>query len=66
MRQLTKRIVWIITSSLLIVTSFLLIATSYFHTKEIDLLSTQCYENEGIVSLEIHNQLTSAYSFSCD
>ncbi|MFS0575063.1 hypothetical protein AB1K83_05485 [Sporosarcina sp. 179-K 3D1 HS] len=45
--------------------SFLTHSYSYFHTKEINLLSTRCYENDGKVLLEIHNNLTGAYSFEC-
>ena len=50
---------------LLLVASFLTIGTSYFNTKEINTLSSQCYENDGEVILEIHNNLTSKYSFEC-
>ena len=38
---------------------------SYFHTKEINALITGCYENGGEVILEIHNNVTSSYSFEC-
>ena len=51
--------------TLLLVASFLTISTSYFNTKEINTLSSQCYENGGEVILEIHNNLTSEYSFEC-
>ncbi len=49
----------------LILASFLTITTSYFNTKEISTLSSQCYENGGEIILEIHNHLTSKYSFEC-
>jgi hypothetical protein len=51
--------------TLLLVASFFTIETSYFNTKEINTLSSQCYENDGEVILEIHNSLTSKYSFEC-
>ncbi len=51
--------------TLLLVASFLTISTSYFNTKEISTLSSQCYENGGEIILEIHNNLTSEYSFEC-
>ena len=51
--------------TLLLVASFFTIATSYFNTKEINTLSSQCYENDGEIILEIHNNLTSKYSFEC-
>ena len=57
-------IMWIL-ATLLLVASFLLISTGYFNTKEISLLTSQCYENSGEVIIEIHNNLTSEYSFKC-
>ena len=45
--------------------AFLMITYSYFNTKEINLLITGCYENGGEAILEIHNNLTSNYSFEC-
>lgn len=45
--------------------SFITHTYSYFNTKEINLLSTRCYEIGGEVKLEIHNNLTSDYSFEC-
>jgi hypothetical protein len=57
-------VLWIIAISLLVV-SLLTHASSYFNTKEINLLSTQCYENDGEVILEIHHNITGEYSFEC-
>ncbi|AXI00351.1 hypothetical protein DV702_11850 [Sporosarcina sp. PTS2304] len=51
--------------TLLLVVSLLLASTSYFNTKEIEALSSQCHENGGEVSIEIHNDFTSSYSFEC-
>lgn len=51
--------------TLLLVVSFLIISTSYFNTSEINLFTSQCYENGGEVILEIHNDFTSEYSFEC-
>ena len=45
--------------------AFLTISSSYFNTSEINLLITGCYEIGGEVILEIHNNLTSEYSFEC-
>ena len=45
--------------------SLLTHAYSYFNTKEINLISTQCYEIGGEAILEIHNNITSEYSFEC-
>jgi hypothetical protein len=39
-------ILWI-SATLLLVASFLVISTGYFNTKEISLLTSQCYENSG-------------------
>jgi len=55
---------WILAIALLVL-SFLTHVNSYFNTKEINLFSTQCYENEGEVILEIHNNITGEYSFEC-
>ncbi|MEI4769984.1 hypothetical protein WAX74_10060 [Psychrobacillus sp. FJAT-51614] len=44
---------------------FTTIAISYFNTKEINLASIRCHEIGGKVILEIHNSLTSEYSFEC-
>lgn len=51
--------------TLLLVISLLIASTSYFNTKEIGALSSQCHENGGEETLEIHNDLTSKYSFEC-
>lgn len=59
-----KRISWSLATFLLVV-FFLVISTSYLNTKEIRLLTSGCYENRGEVIIEIHNNLTSAYSFEC-
>lgn len=50
---------------LLLVFSLLIASTSYFNTKEIRALSSQCHENGGEETVEIHNNLTSKYSFEC-
>lgn len=55
---------WILVT-LLFVVSFLVISTSYMNTQEISLLTSGCYENSGEVLIEIHNNLTSDYSFEC-
>jgi hypothetical protein len=55
---------WIL-ATLLLVVSFLIISTSYMNTQEIRLLTSGCYENSGEVLIEIHNNLTSDYSFEC-
>ena len=55
----------LILATLLLVMSFLVISTSYSNTKEISVFTSGCYENGGEVTLEIHNNLTSAYSFEC-
>ena len=43
----------------------LTVTSSYFNTKEINLLTSGCTEAEGASTLEIHNNLTSEYSFEC-
>ena len=55
---------WIIIT-LLLVASLLTLASSYFNTKEISTVTSQCYENGGEPILEIHNNITSEYSFEC-
>ncbi|PZX07546.1 hypothetical protein C7437_101664 [Psychrobacillus insolitus] len=57
-------VLWILAIALLAV-SLLTHAYSYFNTKEINLFSTECYENDGEVILEIHNNITGEYSFEC-
>ncbi|MGG4268232.1 hypothetical protein [Peribacillus simplex] len=57
-------VLWILVIALLGV-AFLTIQSSYFNTKQINSASTSCYENGGEVILEIHNNLTSEYSFEC-
>lgn len=59
-----KAVLWLFVIALFIV-SFLTHSSSYFNTKEINLLSTGCYEIGGEAILEIHNNLTSIYSFEC-
>ncbi|WP_298471410.1 hypothetical protein [uncultured Psychrobacillus sp.] len=44
---------------------FLTVTSSYFNTKEINLLTSGCTEAGGASTLEIHNNLTSEYSFEC-
>ncbi len=50
---------------LVVVALVLTISTSYFNTKELNNIATQCYENNGVAKLEIHNNLTNRYSFEC-
>lgn len=49
----------------LLIVAFMVLTTSYFNTKEIKLASEGCYEVGGNVVLEIHNSVTSSYSFEC-
>ncbi len=51
---------------ILLVASLLVISVSYFNTKEISSLTSGCYQKSGEVILEIHNDLTNAYSFACE
>lgn len=51
--------------TLLLVASLLIASASYFNTKEIGALRSQCHENGGEEIVEIHNDLTSNYSFEC-
>lgn len=46
--------------------SILIASASYFNNKEIDSLTSQCYQNDGEPALTIHNQLTHNYSFQCN
>ncbi len=55
----------LIAITLLLVVSLLIASNSYFNTKEIGALSSQCHENGGEEIVEIHNNLTSKYSFEC-
>ncbi|RRN67894.1 hypothetical protein EI200_21055 [Peribacillus simplex] len=57
-------VLWILVIALFGV-AFLTSASSFFNTKEINLASTRCSEIGGEVILEIHNNLTSEYSFEC-
>ncbi|WP_085507617.1 hypothetical protein [Thalassobacillus devorans] len=57
--------VTIISVTFLLLFSFFIITSSYFHSKEIGEFTAQCYERGGEVLLEIHNSLTSSYSFEC-
>jgi len=57
-------ILWISVVILLCVSLFTMVS-SYFNTKEINFASSQCYKYGGEVQLEIHNNLTSEYSFEC-
>ncbi|MER2010536.1 MAG: hypothetical protein ABS939_24190 [Psychrobacillus sp.] len=43
----------------------IIVTSSYFNTKEINLLTSGCTEAGGASTLEIHNNLTSDYSFEC-
>ena len=46
--------------------SILIASASYFNNKEIDLLTSQCYQNDGEPTLTINNPLTHNYSFQCN
>ena len=50
---------------LVVVALVLIIATSYMNTKEIRTITSKCNENNGVATLEIHNNLTNRYSFEC-
>lgn len=41
------------------------VTSSYFNTKEINLLTSGCTKAGGASTLEIHNNITSEYSFEC-
>ncbi|MHA6258941.1 hypothetical protein ACXYMX_03395 [Sporosarcina sp. CAU 1771] len=58
--------VWSIVTIPIVVALFLMLTTSYFNTKEINLLTSGCYENGGVVNMVIHNNLTGSYSFECE
>ena len=57
-------VLWIL-ATFLLVAFFLVISISYFNTKEINAFTSGCYENGGEVILEIHDNITSKYSFEC-
>ncbi|WP_313894452.1 hypothetical protein [Psychrobacillus sp.] len=57
-------VLWVLVTALF-GAAILTIAFSYFNTAEINSLSTGCYEAGGKVILEIHNNITSSYSFEC-
>ncbi|MGE7024428.1 hypothetical protein [Solibacillus cecembensis] len=46
--------------------SLLVASASYFNNKEIETLTSQCYQNKGEPTLEINNKLTNNYSFECN
>ncbi|ALC82742.1 MULTISPECIES: hypothetical protein [Bacillus] len=56
----------IIFATILLVSSLLTFSASAFNNKEIELLTTKCYETNGEVELILHNPLTHSYSFSCN
>ncbi|MFG6115852.1 hypothetical protein ACGTN9_11720 [Halobacillus sp. MO56] len=58
--------VTIISVTFLLAFSFFIIISSYFNSKEIGEFTAQCYDHGGEVILEIHNNLTSSYSFECN
>ncbi|PIC62580.1 hypothetical protein CSV79_16300 [Sporosarcina sp. P13] len=58
-------VVLLIALTLLLAVTLLIASASYLNTKEIGALSLQCHENSGEQTLEIHNILTSKYSFEC-
>jgi hypothetical protein len=55
----------LVLATLSIVVCVLTIVSSYFNTKEISSVTSQCYENGGVAILEIHNNITSEFSFEC-
>lgn len=57
--------VWSVGAVALLIVAFMVLTTSYFNTKEIKLASEGCYEVGGSIVLEIHNSMTSSYSFEC-
>lgn len=60
----SKQVVSIIGLAL-IVLLIVAVTSSYFNTKEINLLTSGCTKAGGASTLEIHNNLTSEYSFEC-
>ncbi|QTD42771.1 hypothetical protein [Sporosarcina sp. Te-1] len=57
-------VLWLVVIALFAV-SLMTLANSYFNNKAINLLLTGCYDNGGEAILEIHNNVTSSYSFEC-
>ena len=56
----------IVITGILSTSSILVASASYFNNKEIDSLTSQCYQNNGEPTLEINNGLTNSYSFECN
>lgn len=59
-----KGLLWLFVIALFGV-SLITHTNSYFNTKTINLLIAGCYDIGGEVILEIHNNVTSSYSFEC-
>ncbi len=57
---------FIISFTLAFTGSLLVASASYFNNKEIETLTSQCYQNKGEPTLEINNELTNNYSFECN
>ncbi|BCB06068.1 hypothetical protein KH172YL63_42010 [Bacillus sp. KH172YL63] len=53
-------------SAFIFTVSFLIISYRYFNSKEINMLTSSCYENQGNVMLEIYDHVTKRYSFECE
>lgn len=56
----------IVFTGILSTSSILVVSASYFNNKEIDSLTSQCYQNNGEPTLEINNELTNSYFFECN
>ncbi len=63
--QIRFKDILLIILTLLLVTSVLVNCASYFNSKQIESISSQCYDKGGEVILEIHNLFTNDYSFMC-
>lgn len=46
--------------------SLLVASASYFNNKEIEALTSQCYQNNGEPTLKINNGLKKNYTFVCN
>ncbi|PJN90802.1 hypothetical protein CVN76_00925 [Bacillus sp. mrc49] len=55
----------IVFATALFVSSVLIVSSSYFNSKQIQSETSQCYQNNGNVMLEIHNRFTNEFSFEC-
>lgn len=63
--QISFKDVLLIFLTLLLVISVLANCSSYFNSKQIQSITSQCYDKGGEAILEIHNPFTNDYSFSC-